>query len=202
MLSLTRKSDYALVALAYLGKNRQEQRTPVSARHIAELFGLPLPLLMNILKELSQAKLLESTRGVRGGYALAIDPKDVSLLEIVTAIEGPLQFAQCAEGLPVVGQGCTLSEGCPIRGPVRKLHERIARFLEETTLQDLLEGYDVDAEQRGAEARAAMKGERTSATVSVRDTGNAGGNAEGNGRASGTADRDVANLDGQSVSAG
>lgn len=142
MLSLTRKSDYALVALAYLGRNYQQQRKAVSARHIAELFGLPLPLLMNILKELCQARILNSTRGVRGGYSLAIDPAQVSLLEVVTAIEGPMQFTQCTDGLPIIGQGCELAEGCPIRGPIRKLHERINRFLEQTSLQDLLDDYE------------------------------------------------------------
>ena len=138
MLNLTRKSDYALVALSYLGKLRDESAGPVSANAIAEQFGLPKALLMNILKELAHAKLVNSTRGAHGGYELAVDPESVSLLEVVTIIEGPMQLTDCSEGLPIVGQGCTLAEGCPIRGPIRQLHERINRFLEEVTLADLL----------------------------------------------------------------
>ncbi len=139
MLSLTRKTDYALVALAYLTGRRAEGAEPVSAKQIASKFGLPLPLLMNILKELVRARVLSSTRGAHGGYALAAEPGRIKLLEIVTAMEGPVRLAQCTDGLPVVGQGCTLSEDCPIQGPIRSLHRRINRFLGEVTLKDLWE---------------------------------------------------------------
>ncbi len=140
MLNLTRKTDYALVALAFLADRRARGCEPVSAKQIAGTFGLPLPLLMNILKELVQAKVLASTRGARGGYELAIDPGRVTLLEVVTAMEGPIRLTQCADGLPIVGQGCNLSEDCPIQGPIRSLHHRITRFLEELTLGDLYPG--------------------------------------------------------------
>ncbi len=137
MLALTRKTDYALIALSFLVGRRAENGTPVSAKRIAETFGLPLPLLMNILKELVQTKVLVSTRGPHGGYSLAVEPAKLTLLEVVTALEGPLRLTQCVEGLPVMGQGCDLSDGCPIRGTVRSLHHRINRFLAEMTLQDL-----------------------------------------------------------------
>ncbi len=139
MLNLTRKTDYALVALAYLARRRAEDAQPVSAKQIAQRFGLPRPLLMNILKELVQANVLSSTRGVHGGYELAAEPARVSLLEIVTAMEGPVKLAQCVDGLPIVGQGCSLSEDCPIQGPIRSLHRRLNLFLAEVTLKDLWE---------------------------------------------------------------
>ena len=137
MLALTRKTDYALIALSFLAQEQAEAAKPVSAKRIAETFGLPLPLLMNILKELVQAKVLSSTRGPHGGYALAIEPDKLTLLEVVTALEGPMRLTQCSDGLPVVGQGCELSDGCPIRGTLRSLHRRINDFLGEVSLQDL-----------------------------------------------------------------
>ncbi len=139
MLSLTRKTDYALVALTYLAGRRAEGDSPASAKQIAQAFGLPLALLMNILKELVQAKMLSSTRGAHGGYELAGEPGRITLLEVVTAMEGPVRLAQCADGLPIVGQGCTLSEDCPIQGPIRALHRRLNGFLAEVTLRDLWE---------------------------------------------------------------
>jgi len=158
MLSLTRKTDYALVALAYLTGRRAEGAQPVSAKQIAQTFGLPQPLLMNILKELVRARVLTSTRGVYGGYELVADPARVTLLEIVTAMDGPLRLAQCADGLPIVGQGCTLAEDCPIQGPIRSLHRRLNGFLAEVTLQDLWEDRlskadpsQVDANTTGAQ---------------------------------------------------
>ena len=143
MLSLTRKTDYALVALALLGRRRQAGEGPVSARVVAEEFGLPLPLLMNILKELAQARIVTSTRGATGGYALNNDPGSITILEVVTAIEGPVRLAQCCDGLPIAGQGCAVeASACPAKGAVRQLHRRIVTFFEEMTLEDLLREAD------------------------------------------------------------
>ncbi|MEM1027845.1 MAG: Rrf2 family transcriptional regulator, partial [Planctomycetota bacterium] len=125
MLTLTRKTDYALVALCHLAHRRNEEAGPVSARVIAEAYQLPLPLLMNILKELAQAKLVTSTRGASGGYALALAPDRISLLDVVNAIEGPVKLTPCCDGLPIVGQGCGLEDGCPIQGTIQKLHRRM-----------------------------------------------------------------------------
>jgi len=143
MLSLTRKTDYALVALALLGRRRTAGEGPVSARLVAEEFGLPRPLLMNILKELAQAKIVTSTRGATGGYTLAHDPDQITVLEVITAIEGPVRLAQCCDGLPIAGQGCAIEAAhCPAKGAVQKLHQQIIRFFEEMTLQDLLDEAD------------------------------------------------------------
>lgn len=194
MLSLTKKTDYGLVALAYLAQcfdaeleaerisdqnqkdepNKQpvsnhadaaaivtnqtidpNQPTPgpVSARQISKRYNLPLPLLMNILKELNQAKLVNSKRGAQGGYSLARDPHQITILEVITALEGPLQFAQCACSIPVFGQAtCEVHDnsvgGCPIRGPIQRLHYRIQNVLSNTSVADLIpkHGTDQDAE--------------------------------------------------------
>jgi Rrf2 family protein len=143
MLSVTRKTDYALVALAFLGQRKAAGEASVSARRIADQFHLPLPLLMNVLKALSQARLVTSTRGQQGGYALAADPEEINLLDIVTAIEGTPRFAPCTDELPILGQTCPI-QNCLIRTPVRRLHDRIKGFLRETTLADLMETQLVD----------------------------------------------------------
>ncbi len=145
MLSLTRKADYGLVALAYLGQQRAQGGGATSAREIAERFGLPLPFLMNLLKDLVQSGIITSTRGPHGGYALATEPGDITLMQVLQAIEGPVQFARCADTLPVMGkqcqpdQACPIAEVCPIREPIRRLHERISDFLDQVTLEDLFE---------------------------------------------------------------
>jgi Rrf2 family protein len=137
MLSLTRKTDYALVALAYLGQCRAGGELAVSARRIADQFHLPLPLLMNILKDLAHAKLVTSTRGQAGGYALANEPEQITVLEVITAIEGPVRLTQCTDEVPAPGQECQIC-GCGIREPMRRLHNRIQGFLEDVTLADLM----------------------------------------------------------------
>lgn len=138
MLSLTRKSDYALVALAYLGQCRAGGELAVSVRRIADQFNLPLPLLTNVLKDLAHARLVTSTRGQAGGYALANDPENITVLEVVTAMEGPSRLTQCADDLTVLGQECRVC-GCGIKGPIRRLHQRIQSFLEDMTLADLMQ---------------------------------------------------------------
>ncbi len=145
MLSLTRKTDYALVALAYLGQRRTVGGDSVSAREIADRFDMPLPLLMNILKELAKARIVSSTRGAAGGYRLAMEPEHVTLLEVVTATEGPIRLAQCCSGLPIVGQECRVADDCPIRGPVRHLHDRLSEFMGRITLAELMQGQEVAA---------------------------------------------------------
>ena len=111
-----------------------------SAREIADQFHMPLPLLMNVLKDLARARLVTSTRGAAGGYVLAMDPRLVTLSEVVTAVEGPSRLTVCSSSeLPILGQeGCQVSGGCPIEGPIRRLHARLGEFFEKVTLADLL----------------------------------------------------------------
>jgi Rrf2 family protein len=150
MLCLTRKTDYALVALAYLGQLREEPVPATCAREIADRFGLPVPQMMNIMKVLARARLVRSMRGPTGGYELAVEPDRISLLEVVTAMEGPMRFTRCADALPVMGQGCEIECDCPIREPIRRLHNRLNRFLEDVTLADLLDSkVDVPLESVG-----------------------------------------------------
>jgi len=147
MLSLTRKTDYGLVALAFLGQRQRDQAGPVSARAIAERFALPASLLMNILKELNHAQLVDSVRGKHGGYQLAGDPTQITLAEVFTALEGPLRFAACAQQLPILAGpgdddmaacGCPIEGECLIRTPILRLHHRLQAFFEQTTLDDLI----------------------------------------------------------------
>lgn len=129
MLSLTRKADYALVALVYLGHRWCQQAGPASAREIAESFGLPLPLLMNVLKELAHAGLIRSTRGSSGGYEMALPPDRVSLLDVVTTLEGEGEADADAPA----------DDAHPV---LHRLHRRIDGFLGNLTLDDLLRGAD------------------------------------------------------------
>lgn len=154
MLGLTKKIDYALVALACLAERHGGPEQSASARQIGEKYGLPMPLLMNLLKELNKAEIVVSFRGPNGGYALATEPERISLMDVISALEGPVRLVQCAdcppsappdlvprgrEGSAAEVLGCPLTQVCPIRGPIRRLNERIRGFLEQTTLADLLE---------------------------------------------------------------
>ncbi len=139
MIGFTKKTDYALAALAYLARQANADASAVSARQIAEDLNLPLSLLTNIMKELAQSRIVRSTRGAQGGYSLAAGPDHVSLHEIIVAMEGPISLTQCTEGLPIVGQDCCSVCRCGIRKPIQRLHERLMGFFDSVTLADLVD---------------------------------------------------------------
>lgn len=135
MLGLTRKCEYALMALCHL-VHRGPHKV-VSARDIAAEHGMPLSLLMNVLKELHQARLIRSVRGAHGGYALARDPATVSLAELLLAIDGPIRLVPCAESANENEAACELRCRCTIRTPLLKVHERLKSLLETITIADV-----------------------------------------------------------------
>ena len=133
MLTLTKKTEYALIAACHLATVDQKV---VSARDIAEYYGVRLPLLMNVLKSLNQYGLLRSVRGARGGYALAMGPKQISLSKLIEAVEGPPRLVKCALPQPD-DPPCELSGACPVRAPMAKVHRMFGSFLKGITVADI-----------------------------------------------------------------
>ena len=87
-MKISRSVSYALVASGYIAENQQDGL--VSAGRISKEYGIPLEYLSKILQQLIRAKVLKSKRGPRGGFSLAHDPKDISMLQIIEAVYGPL----------------------------------------------------------------------------------------------------------------
>jgi Rrf2 family protein len=145
VLCLSKKTEYALTALAYMA-SRGERVS--SAREIADSHGLPLALLMKILKCMQHHGLLHSTRGVRGGYRLVADLDETSLFDLVAMMECPDR--------PGVECGCMdhsadpmtrvrLSRSEPAGGPAVALQYKLVEFLKNVKLSDLLaQGRPVD----------------------------------------------------------
>lgn len=153
MLSLTRKTEYGLIAACHLARAGD---LIVSARDVAEKYAIPLPLLMNVLKTLNRRGLVESVRGAHGGYTLAQPAEQISLEALIEAIEGPVRLVRCAPAAVVphpcgsperpvtAGRGeaeweaeCELMCSCPVRHPLHRLHERLRGFLAEVTVADV-----------------------------------------------------------------
>ncbi len=141
MLSLTKKSEYALVAVCHLANAPDKI---VSARDIAETHGVPLPLLMNVMKSLNQRGLISSVRGARGGYALALDPAEITLSGLIEAIEGPVRLVQCAPNNGSPGRDCERRRTCTIRRPLHRIHRAFHRFLSDITIADVAFRHDAE----------------------------------------------------------
>lgn len=152
MLGFTRRTDYALVALATLA---DAAGGSLSARQISERHGVPLSLLMNVLKDLVGIGLVTSTRGARGGYALARAPEGISVQDVVTATEGPVRVAACCgEEEETPCSDCRVVITCPVSHSLRRLNDRINDFLGGVTLADLIrDGRDSSARDPRREFR-------------------------------------------------
>ena len=139
MLQLTKKTDYAILALSFLAQRPDEK---CAAREIAEQFNVPSALLMNVLKTLCQGELVRSIRGAKGGYVLAREANSISLADIITVIEGPVAFVQCATKTKDGKGPCDLAGTCPVSRPVRKVHKQLSEFLRNVSLAQI--AYDED----------------------------------------------------------
>ena len=135
MLSLTRKTDYALLVLAAMARSGSDK---TSTRDLADQSGVSVRLLANILNRLKHEGLIKSARGTKGGYGLAMDPDQITLTRLIEAVEGPMRLARCCsvEG-DVEPDGCRLEESCITKEAVRRLHESLRSFLGQVTLRDL-----------------------------------------------------------------
>lgn len=135
MLALTRKTDYAVLALADLASKPGRL---VRAREIAQELGVPEALLINILKQLRQYGLVASSRGPRGGYCLARPPEEITLVQLIEAVEGPIRLTQCCHEHGDVSEArCELEPSCRVREPVRRVHDSLQRFLAQVTLAQI-----------------------------------------------------------------
>ena len=142
MLKLTKKADYGLMALKYLAEHPE---TPaLSAKDVADAYGIPAQLLAKILQRLTKAGLLKSSAGMNGGYALARDPRQISAFEVIHAIDGPLFLTSCTKGT----KSCDLAPGCTIKEPLARVNETIIGVLKSISIHDLAE-----QEQAAAKAR-------------------------------------------------
>lgn len=131
MFRLSRLTDYAVVVMTQLA------RTPgrvVTATELAEQVGLPAPTTAKVLKLLAKHKLVGSHRGVSGGYAASRGLGDITLTEVITAIDGPVALTACVDG--IVGQ-CTVEDLCPVRGRWDRVNQAIKQALDGISLADM-----------------------------------------------------------------
>ena len=133
-MRLTSKSEYALLALAYLG--RQDATKYVNVESIAQAQGIPRQFLEQILLAIKRARYVQSAKGQRGGYRLAKAPEKIALAEIVRLFDGPLAPTQSVsryyyEATPIEREKRLLRV-------FKEIRDMVAKKLESTTLTDVL----------------------------------------------------------------
>ena len=131
MLRVTKLTDYASVVLTVLAS---DPATVLSASELADRAGLEMPTVAKLLKPLAQAGLVEGFRGANGGYKLARDAADISLVEIVEAMEGPLGMTECS----VHSGQCAIEHSCGVRANWRRINDVVADALRGVSLAQML----------------------------------------------------------------
>jgi len=131
MLRLSKKADYALLAIRHLAAHAE--REAVSARELAESYDIPGELLAKVLQKLVRAHLLDSHQGIRGGYGLARPAASMTVADVIQAVDGPLTVTACSEA----DQSCDQYAKCNIRDPLWRIKDRIVSALAATSVAEL-----------------------------------------------------------------
>jgi Rrf2 family protein len=139
MLRLSKKADYALMAMKHLAQKPGVQST--SAREIAEQYDIPIELLAKVLQRLVRTGLLASTQGTRGGYTLSRAAEAISVADVIQAIDGPLTVTACS----TEKNTCEQYSKCSIRDPLWQIRERIVAALGTVTLSEMATDNDAAA---------------------------------------------------------
>ena len=131
MLRLSKKSDYALMAMKHLASRADASSS--SAREISESYDIPLELLAKVLQRLVRAKLLVSVQGTRGGYRLARQAAAISVADVIQAVDGPVTVTACSTD----DHNCDQYSKCSIRDPLHKIKNRILDALNTVSVQEM-----------------------------------------------------------------
>lgn len=131
MLRVSKLTDYATVVMTCLAVAKAEV---LSAQQLAELAHLEVPTVSKLLKQLAHAGLVESRRGVNGGYLLSREPRRISIADIVTAMEGPIGMTECSAQSGLCGH----EPHCGVRVNWQRISQAIRTALESVTLADMV----------------------------------------------------------------
>ena len=130
MLKLTRKTEYALIALRHLRLVDLDE--VVSAKDIAAQYNIPQSLLAKVLQELSRQDFIEPIQGPKGGYRLKVNLDMVTLTQFFELMEGPLGLMDC-----YFDSNCELLDSCNIRAPINQLNDSMRTMFDNMTLNDV-----------------------------------------------------------------
>ena len=129
MLRLSKKADYALIAMAHLALKPGS----ASAREIAENYEIPTELMAKVLQRLARRNLLTSQQGARGGYTLARAATGISVADVIQAIDGPVAVTACSSHADRCGQFAK----CNVRDPLWRISDIIVSALSRTSVSEL-----------------------------------------------------------------
>lgn len=147
MLRMTKQADYGIVLLAHMAGGPERRYT---APELAGESRVPAPTVSKILKLLAREGLLDSHRGAKGGYSLARDPREISVAEMITALDGPIAFTECIEDPGM----CSLESVCHLRDQWQVINEAVCGALMKISLAELADPLSLPLVQLGGSTAA------------------------------------------------
>jgi FeS assembly SUF system regulator len=132
MFKVNKMTDYATVILIEIARTKVVQ----SSHRIASHTGIPMPTVSKLMKSLNRAGLVESQRGAAGGYVLGREPAEITVADVIQAVEGPIALTACAD---TSDEKCGIQTLCPVQGKWNRVNTAVRSALEEVTLADMVE---------------------------------------------------------------
>lgn len=129
MIKVSKMADYAMLVIIALVKAKQ----PQSAAQVAEDIALPLPTIRKILKLLLQCNLLRSSRGAQGGYELVHSAEQLTVAQVIEAVDGPIALTECN-----IATNCNRSHFCEMKKPWQKVNQMIRTNLTHMSIADMV----------------------------------------------------------------
>jgi len=130
MLKITKKVEYALIAIRHLN-NKEEDKLSTSAE-IANSYKIPKPLLAKILQQLAKTKIIKAVKGPYGGYKIIKDPIKIKMTEFFEIMEGPMGLVDCN-----YDSECYQIDCCSIKGPINKINNSVKSLFDNMTLAEI-----------------------------------------------------------------
>jgi Rrf2 family protein len=132
MFKLNKKTEYGLLALETMMSRTGDPL--VTAKEIADTHRIPHPLLAKILQKLVRHHIIQSIKGVRGGYVLTRDPDEITLADVVEALEGPIRITECRTDFPC----CDRIDFCTLKDRFQPVQDHLVDYFKTLTLADLI----------------------------------------------------------------
>ena len=133
MLRLSKKVEYALMALRFIVISDENI---ITAKEISTKYSIPHELLAKILQKLKKEQILESIKGVKGGYRLARDPDNIKLTDLIKILDGDFSITECIHGQSE--DDCSMFRDCTIKSPLNKIQKELEGFFETKTISDFV----------------------------------------------------------------
>ncbi|OGU12650.1 MAG: hypothetical protein A2X61_10890 [Ignavibacteria bacterium GWB2_35_12] len=132
MIKLSKKIEYGILALQYIAIHSDKI---ISAKEISEQMGIPYEFLSKTLQQLMKKGLIQSQQGIKGGYVLSKKPSDLTVKDIIIALEGKASFLDCF--VSSKGLVCDRSPNCTIKNPMERLQSKVMQVFGTTTIEEI-----------------------------------------------------------------